>query len=262
MVVDEQTGVIKGIREGIAVIQAKSNGFCGEAVVRVEDNPSVTVDFASITRTVDPSTFGYILTPNYNVPDSRMTLLGPLLNRETIPAQNFQAISDLDGSYYIYEDSILQRSLESYQRAKANGLKWYMLLGMSPSWAAPSKGPIDSWKNEAKKSPVEQARFKQYIKDVLQYYKDHGAKPDFADLTNEYWTGTEETFKGNWEALHEVFPDFIPAVGPGGVGFDGIPDFYIPFASSNQITLEGPAWHEFWVHDRYATFNHLQERKK
>ena len=21
-------------------------------------------------------------------------------------------------------------------------------------------------------------------------------------------------------------------------------------------------WHEFWVHDRYATFNHLQERKK
>lgn len=262
MVVDEQTGVIKGIREGIAVIQAKSNGFCGEAVVRVEANPSVTVDFASITRTVDPSTFGYILTPNYNVPDSRMTLLGPLLNRETIPAQNFQAISDLDGSYYVYEDSILQRSLESYQRAKANGLKWYMLLGMSPSWAAPSKGPIDSWKNEAKKSPVEQARFKQYIKDVLQYYKDHGAKPDFADLTNEYWTGTEETFKGNWEALHEVFPDFIPAVGPGGVGFDGIPDFYIPFASSNQITLEGPAWHEFWVHDRYATFNHLQERKK
>lgn len=127
MVVDEQTGVIKGIREGIAVIQAKSNGFCGEAVVRVEANPSVTVDFASITRTVDPSTFGYILTPNYNVPDSRMTLLGPLLNRETIPAQNFQAISDLDGSYYIYEDSILQRSLESYQRAKANGLKWYML---------------------------------------------------------------------------------------------------------------------------------------
>ena len=53
MVVDEQTGVIKGIREGIAVIQAKSNGFCREAVVRVEANPSVTVDFASITRTVE-----------------------------------------------------------------------------------------------------------------------------------------------------------------------------------------------------------------
>ena len=100
-----------------------------------------------------------------------MTLLGPLLNRETIPAQNFQAISDLDGSYYIYEDSILQRSLESYQRAKANGLKWYMLLGIESLLGSTKQGPIDSWKNEAKKSPVEQARFKQYIKDVLQYYK-------------------------------------------------------------------------------------------
>lgn len=260
--VDEQTGLIKGISEGRAVIQAHCKGFSAEAVVMVEENPSVKVDFASVTRAVDPSLFGYILTPNYDVPDSRMTLLGPLLNRETIPAQNFQAISDLDGSYYVYEDSILQRSLESYHRAKANGLKWYMLLGMSPSWSAPSGGPIDSWKNEPKKSPIEQARFKQYIKDVLQYYKDHGAKPDFADLTNEYWTGTEETFKGNWEALREVYPDFIPAVGPGGVGFDGIPDFYIPYASANQITIEGPAWHEFWVHDRYASFNHLQERKK
>ncbi|NMB38663.1 MAG: carbohydrate-binding protein [Firmicutes bacterium] len=260
--VDECTGIIKGIEEGTAIVQAESNGYSAEAGVIVEANPSATVSFASTTRPVDPSMFGYILTPNYDVPNSRMTLLGPLLNRETIPAQNFQAISDLDGSYYIYEDSILQRSLESYLRAKANGLKWYMLLGMSPSWAAPSKGPIDSWKNEPKKSPIEQARFKQYIKDILQYYKDNGAKPDFADLTNEYWTGTEEIFKGNWEALREVFPDFIPAVGPGGVGFAGIPDFYIPYASANKITLEGPAWHEFWVHDHYATFDHLQERKK
>lgn len=261
MTVNEHAGVIKGIKEGTAVIKAESNGYFAEAVVNVEANPSVTVDFASITHPVDPSMFGYILTPNYDVPDSRMTLLGPLLNRETIPAQNFQAISDLDGSYYIYEDSILQRSLESYKRAKANGLKWYMLLGMSPSWAAPSNGPIDSWKNEPKKTAVEQARFKQYVKDVLQYYQDNDAKPDFADLTNEYWTGTEETFKGNWEALREVFPDFIPTVGPGGVGFSGIPDFYIPYASTNNITLEGPAWHEFWIHDRYATFDQLQEWK-
>lgn len=261
MMVDEMTGLVQGIKEGAAKLIAECNGYYAETTINVESNPIAIIDCASATRPVNPSMFGYILTPNHAVPDSRMTLLGPLLNRETIPVQNFQAISDLDGSYYKYEDSILQRSLESYHRAKSNGLKYYMLLGMSPSWSAPSGGPIDSWKNEPKKTEIEQARFKQYIKDVMQYYKDNGAKPDFADLTNEYWTGTEESFKGNWEAVREVFPDFIPAVGPGAVGFDGIPDFYIPYASENNITIEGPAWHEFWVHDRYATFDHLQKRK-
>ena len=59
--------------------------------------------------------FGYILTPNYDVPDSRLTLLGNLLNRETLPVQNFQAIGDMDGSYYTYEGSVLERHLEAYR---------------------------------------------------------------------------------------------------------------------------------------------------
>lgn len=257
--VDEKTGLIKGIKAGEAAIRAAGEDFSAEAVVQVEKTPVISARCTAVQRPVDPAMFGYILTPNYDVPDSRMTLLGPVLNRETIPVQNFQAISDLDGSYYRYEDSILQRSFESYQRAKANGLTWYMLLGMSPSWSAPSGGPIDSWKNEHKKDAVEQARFKQYVKDVLQYHKDHGAKPDFANLTNEYWTGTEETFKDVWEAVREVYPDFIPTTGPGGVGYHGIPDFYIPYASENNISLEGPAWHEFWVHDRYATYEQLKK---
>lgn len=136
--------------------------------------------------------------------------------------QNFQAIGDLDGAYYKHEASILQRCLEAYKRAKALDAKWYMLLGMNPSWATSSGSPIETFKNKQTKSDIEQERFKQYIKDALQFFKDNGAKPDFANLTNEYWTGTERTFKGNWEALREVYPDFIPAVGPGGVGFSGI----------------------------------------
>ena len=60
-----------------------------------------------------------------------------------------------------------------------------------------------------------------------------------------------------WEALREVYPDDIPAVGPGGVGFGGIPDFYIPYASDNDITVEGPSWHAFWKDDKFATFPQL-----
>src|SRR5690625_7556497 len=93
----------------------------------------------------------------------------------------------------------------------------------------------------------------------MQYFKDHGVKPDFANLTNEYLTGSERTFKGNWEDLREVYPDFIPAVGPGGVGFGGIPDYYIPFASENEIMIVVPGWHEYWVSDRYAYFSQMIE---
>ena len=78
------------------------------------------------------------------------------------------------------------------------------------------------------KDEEELARFKQYLKDTLQYYKDNGITPDFANLTNEYWTGLFPTYQVAWEAVREVYPDFIPAVGPSAVGFDGIPEFYIP----------------------------------
>jgi len=260
--VNASTGLITGVNEGTTIITALSHGLMTTATITVTANPVITVDFSSATRRVNPSTFGYILTPNYDVPDSRMKLLGPLLNRDTIPAQNFQAIGDLDGSCFSLEGSILARCLEAYHRAKSVGYQWYMLLGMSPSWAAPGGGPMDTMEKVHKKTPLQQAHFKQYIKDVLQYMKDSGAKPDFADLTNEYWTGLEETFKGNWEAVREVFPDFIPIVGPGAVGFSGISDYYIPYSSENNITLEGPCWHEYWVNDRYVTFSQLQEWKK
>lgn len=259
--VDKTTGEVTGVSAGTATIIAKSADFTGETKVTVLKNPTITVDCNDKSRPVDPSTFGYILTPNYDVPDSRMTLLGPLLNRETVPVQTFQAIGDLDGSYYAYEDSILQRYYEAYKRVESVGYKWYMLLGMNPSWATSSGSPIETFENKETKNEEQQARFKQYIKDVLQYFKDHDVVPDFAALTNEYWTGTEKTFKGNWEAIREVYPDFIPTIGPGAVGFAGIPDYYIPYASENKITLEGPCWHEYWVNDRYASYSQLEEWK-
>ncbi|WP_438434807.1 CBM35 domain-containing protein [Gorillibacterium sp. sgz500922] len=256
--VDERTGAITGRAAGTAVITAECNGRRASAAVTVLANPVLTVECASRMRPVDPSMFGYILTPNYDVPDSRLTLLGPLLNRETIPAQNFQAISDLDGSYYAVEHSVLPRHLEAYRRVTSLGYRWYMMLGMNPSWATASGGPMDTMKPISMKTPEQRARFKQYMKDALQYLKDNGARPDFVNLTNEYWTGLEEVFKGNWEAVREVYPDFIPVTGPSGVGFGGIPDFYLPYASAEHITIEGPAWHEFWVNDRYAGLAQLQ----
>jgi len=224
------------------------------SVINAAATDTVSIDFSNTQQTVDGSIFGYILTPNYDIPDSRMKMLGSLLNRETIPVQTFQAIGDLDGACFNNEDSQLQRCLEAYKRTKENGFKWYFLLGHNPSWTAPNGSPSGG-------APTNQAWFKQYVKDVLQYFKDNGATPDFADLTNEYWTGLEPTFKGNWEALREVYPDYIPAVGPGAVGYSGISDFYIPFSSNNQMDLEGPAWHEFWEGSTYASYNQTNNWK-
>ncbi len=233
----------------VLVLIFQSCGF-----VRAASTDTVNVDFNNILRPVNHSNFGYILTPNYDIPDSRMKMLGPILNRETIPVQTFQGVGDLDGTCFNNENSQLQRCLEAYQRAKANGLKWYFLLGLNPSWTAPNGTPGGG-------APTNQAWFKQYVKDVLQYLKDNGATPDFADLTNEYWTGREATFKGNWEAVREVYPDYIPIVGPGAVGYSGIADFYIPFSSQNQMDLEGPCWHEYWEGSTYASYTQTNKWK-
>lgn len=255
--VDNDKKMLIGVKEGNAVVTASQGSIKGTVKVTVTDCPVLTAYCSDIEREVPECMFGYILTPNYDVPDSRLTLLGNLLNRETLPVQNFQAIGDMDGSYYTYEGSVLERHLEAYRRAKACGAEWYMLVGHNPSWATASGGPMDTTENKPLKTPKQIADFKQYAKDVFQYMKDNGAKPDYADLTNEYWTGTEETFKAVWEALREVYQDDIPAVGPGGVGYDGIPDFYIPYVAENDLSLEGPSWHAFWTSDTYVKYSQL-----
>ncbi|MFD1886897.1 CBM35 domain-containing protein [Paenibacillus wenxiniae] len=247
----DDSGKVTGIKAGKVTITAKSDDYSATTTVQVLETPTVTVDFSKPTTKVDPSMFGYILTPNYDVPNSRMTLLGPIINRETIPVQNFQAVSDGNKDQYNNESSVLPRLLDAYKHAKDNGLKWYMLLGMHPSWTMPSKGP---WGG----APTSMPEFKQYIKDVLQYLRDNGATPDFADLTNESWTGNEETYKAVWEAVREVYPEFVPAVGPGAIGINGAPDLYIPFASKNKLTVEGPSWHEFWTDNTYAPLSQQQ----
>jgi hypothetical protein len=213
-------------------------------------NDQLTVDFANTGKPVNPSMFGYILTPNYDVPDSRMTLLGPLLNRETFPAQNFQAVGDGNVAQYAYEESIMARSLEAYKRATGNGLKWYFLLGFHPSWTAPKNNP---WGG----APVNMAWFKQYVKDMLQFYKDNGCRIDFANLVNESWSGTQETYLNLWQALREVFPEDIPAVGPSYPTFNDCPDMWLPYASANQLTIEGPSWHDLWNSTSYAPLDTL-----
>ncbi|MFC5468579.1 CBM35 domain-containing protein [Cohnella suwonensis] len=247
------SGLVAGVSPGSATITAQKNGNTATAGVTIQANPTATVDFAKPMRQVDKSMFGYILTPNYDVPDSRMTLLGPLMNRETIPAQNFQAVGDGNNAQYQVEESVLARSLEAYKRATDNGMKWYFLIGLHPSWTAPNNNP---WGGD----PTNAAWFKQYTKDVIQYYKDNGAQIDLADLTNENWTGNTATYKNVWSALREVYPDAIPAIGPGGVSFGQYQSakFWLPFASQNNISIEGPSWHDFWESQSYATLDKLK----
>ena len=236
------SGLVSGVNTGTTTVTALYNGNSAIATITVNPGPTVTVDFANATRQVDKSMFGYILTPNYDVPDSRMKLLGPIINRESIPVQDFQAVSDANMAQYQNEESVLARSLEAYKRANDNGLKWYFILGMHPSWTVPNNNP---WGG----NPTNPAWFKQYIKDVLQYYKDNGAKLDFANLTNEEWTGTTTTYNNLWNALREVNPEDIPAVGPSGIGmwtYQSTKD-WLPIASQNNITNEGTTWHNGWA---------------
>ena len=111
--VDNDKKMLIGVKEGNAVVTASQGSIKGTVKVTVTDCPVLTAYCSDIEREVPECMFGYILTPNYDVPDSRLTLLGNLLNRETLPVQNFQAIGDMDGSYYTYEGSVLERHLEA-----------------------------------------------------------------------------------------------------------------------------------------------------
>ena len=232
---------------GKAVLMATNGSM--ETKTEINVGMIATIDFGNEIKPYDPSMFGYILTPNYDIADSRVRLLGPVLNRDSIPAQNFQAISDGNPEYYDYEDSILQRAYEGYTRSQDLGTQFYFLLGHLPSWVKGGEGGIDwggipygPWSG----TPDNLDWFKQYIKDVLQYFKDRGAEFKFADLINENWTGWDDTYIALWEALREVYPEEIPAVGPGEINFTDRPDLMIPNLSDNNVTLEGPSWHGYW----------------
>ena len=239
---------VTGTETGKAVLTASNNEGM-EAETEINVGMIATIDFGNEIKPYDPSMFGYILTPNYDIADSRVELLGPVLNRDSIPAQNFQAISDGNPEYYDYEDSILQRAYEGYTRAEDLGTQFYFLLGHLPSWVKGGAGGVD-WGGYTESpwsgTPDNLDWFKQYIKDVLQYFKDRGAEIKFADLINENWTGWDETYIALWEALREVYPEEIPAVGPGEINFTDRPDLMIPNLSDNNVTLEGPSWHGYW----------------
>ena len=238
---------VVGKKDGIAVLTAVMGEY--KAVTNICVGLSADINFDQEIKEYDPSMFGYILTPNYDIADSRIRLLGPMLNRDSIPAQNFQAISDGNPEQYQYEDSILQRAYEGYTRSQDLDTQFYFLLGHLPSWVKGEDGGIDwggipqgPWSG----SPDNLAWFKQYIKDVLQYFKDHDAEFKFADLINENWTGWDDTYIALWQALREVYPEEVPAVGPGEINFTDRPDLMIPNMSANKVTLEGPSWHGYW----------------
>ena len=60
-----------GVKEGNAVVTASQGSIKGTVKVTVTDCPVLTAYCSDIEREVPECMFGYILTPNYDVPDSR-----------------------------------------------------------------------------------------------------------------------------------------------------------------------------------------------
>ena len=77
---NKEDGTIKALKAGEYKVYAEGPGIKtpGEATLKIVANPTISVDFSSVERPVNHSQFGYILIPNYNIPDSRLTLLGPV----------------------------------------------------------------------------------------------------------------------------------------------------------------------------------------
>ena len=130
---NKEDGTIKALKAGEYKVYAEGPGIKtpGEATLKIVANPTISVDFSSVERPVNHSQFGYILIPNYNIPDSRLTLLGPLLARDTIPPRTSRGLA-------IWEDIMItstasfSAACKAVQRAKERGTKILLPAGPPP----------------------------------------------------------------------------------------------------------------------------------
>ena len=160
---------------------------------------TITVNFNNEIEPMAPKT-GYLLVPNYDIPDGRIIPIKPDYCRDDSMSQNFLGPVDVFAEEY----TMLTRMKNSYNRLKSVGTEYYPIFCYATSWNT-AKGTLDS-------APRDSALYKQWVKDIVQYAKDNNMDIKYWDTWNEYsffMTREEylEFYKQAWHALKEVMPN-------------------------------------------------------
>ncbi|MCD9025392.1 DUF7402 domain-containing protein [Cohnella silvisoli] len=226
----------------IALVLVACMLFSIVPIVSATTAKTISVDFSIDKGAMHPKT-GWLLMPNADVPDGRITPLKTPIVRTDIDTMAITGLIALTPAEFVAEEySRLARMKGTYNRANDLNIKYYPIMAYNPSWLSANGDPFSV--------PNDYSLWKQWIKDNVQYAKDNNMNNIPAwDIWNEYWRLNEsqynEMYKQAWNAIKEVMPNAKVA---GNSNFKYDYTKFTNFANnvySNGQTIDTAAWHEF-----------------
>ena len=208
-------------------------------------NPVLTVDFNNENGDMKPKT-GELLIPSKEIPDGRVSPLKIPVMRDDIQPPWFSIPRARQDSLYRNEQLTQMKNINT--RATDFGAKHYAILRTGApggSWLQANNG---YWEDPFTDLP----KWKQLVKDNVQYAKDNSLNINYWDVWNEYWNLPADTranyntlYINAWNAIKEVDPNAMiggPSTNGSMVGdVKTLGDYCL----NNGLTVNIAAVHEF-----------------
>lgn len=217
------------------------------SAISAENINKVVIDFSDEKNAMVPKT-GYLLTPSYNIPDSRIKALGSKLVRDDISVQNLNVKNYSTNRVGIDSNKgnfTLAKIYAGIERLENLGTGFYPIT-FRPPWVESAVTEQDKWV--------------QWIKDLVFINGEYDLGISYWNVWNEYWWITREDFKQMynkmWHAVKNARPN-DKVVGPSGyTGFKGgqfepeenlniIEDTksFMDYCEENGLTTDVISWH-------------------
>ncbi|MBM7565896.1 LamG-like jellyroll fold domain-containing protein [Paenibacillus sacheonensis] len=230
----------------------------GPVSVSAATSKTITVDFNDDKGAFKAHT-GFILTPNYDVPDGRIVPLKPEIIREDSNEQGWLIFGRDNGynRFNEYEYNTHNRFKNAYDRATKWGAEYYPLLLTNPSFLQ-----TDPSQNNVYGMPTDLLKYKQWVKDFAQFAKDNSLNVTYWDSTNEPegsigYANARTLYNYQYEAIKEVNPN-AKLAGPSSVwnNVDAV-NALIDQVAGNGKKLDVAAWHELTTGDAWSINSNL-----
>ena len=232
------------------VEETSADGGYASSNTSTSSKVKITINFNDEKNEMVPKT-GYLLTPSYNIPDSRIIALGAGIVRDDTNIQNL-AVQNYSTNLAMDKPSdgnpSISKLLAGARRLKGLGSSLYPIL-YTPAWIENPMNDLEGWI--------------QWIQDLayLNQKYDFGIK--YWDTWNEYWWITRDDFKEMYHRMWEVIKNSCPdgmTVAPssftgqmaeqyanrnGTEYFEIVSDAiaFLNYCSENGLTLDVLSWH-------------------
>ena len=210
-----------------------------------------TTDLSQTDGELIPKT-GWLLTPNESLPDGRIIPLNTSMVRDDWESQNIwghHSDKDVPGTpldtpdWQLNEHNRFERMKHGIERLTELGIEYYPITAYVTSW-------IGDGASNSSFNMEDVPAFRQYVKDMIQYFKDNDLPVNEVDVWNEYANGVSQSellkmYEESWWATRSVTPD-ARMIGPSSTSYQdnlGSVKGLADYCEKAGITLDKAAWH-------------------